>query len=79
MQKEAGVYKYPGEENMQGTTQKSNLVNINTATVAELLFYVFVAQTLISFKYPFRHDQQSFLFKRVIFHILFISNDSIIV
>lgn len=36
LQKEAGVYKYPGEENMQGTTQKSNLVNINTATVAEL-------------------------------------------
>lgn len=37
LQKEAGVYKYPAEESMQEiTAQKSNLVNINTATVAEL-------------------------------------------
>lgn len=37
LQKEAGVYRYPAEESMQGAAaQKSNLVNINTATVAEL-------------------------------------------
>lgn len=37
LQKEAGVYRYPPEESVQGSTaQKSNLVNINTATVAEL-------------------------------------------
>lgn len=37
LQKEAGVYQYPAEQSMQGTTaQKSDLVNINTATVAEL-------------------------------------------
>lgn len=37
LQKEAGVYKYPAEQSMQEiTAQKSNLVNINTATVAEL-------------------------------------------
>ena len=37
LQKEAGVYRYPAEQSMQEiTAQKSNLVNINTATVAEL-------------------------------------------
>lgn len=37
LQKEAGIYQYPTKESTQGTTaQKSNLVNINTATVAEL-------------------------------------------
>jgi len=36
MQKEAGTYKFPSDQSTQETTQKSNLVNINTATVAEL-------------------------------------------